>query len=122
MLPQRQLLHHRRHLRLFVAGFAAGFAAGFVVLILPRRQPVAFAQFGDERRQPFAQEMWALFERGELLPDTKLKGLYRPDTKAADMGGLLRELEHAKRDAVRAGLAVADDEPGAREDDRAPRR
>jgi RIO kinase 1 len=70
------------------------------------------------RPKPFAQEMWALYERGELLPDTKLKGLYRPDTKAADMGGLLRELEHAKRDAVRAGLAVADDEPGAREDDR----
>jgi RIO kinase 1 len=65
------------------------------------------------RPKPFAQEMWALFERGELLPDTKLKGLYRPDSKAADMGGLLRELQDAKRDAVRAGLAV-DDEPGAR--------
>jgi RIO kinase 1 len=69
------------------------------------------------RPKPFAQEMWALFERGELLPDTKLKGLYRPDSKAADMGGLLRELQDAKRDAVRAGLAV-DDEPGAREDER----
>jgi RIO kinase 1 len=69
------------------------------------------------RPKPFAQEMWALFERGELLPDTKLKGLYRPDTKAADMGGLLRELQDAKRDAVRAGLAV-DDEPGVREDER----
>ena len=68
------------------------------------------------RPKPFAQEMWALFERGELLPDTKLKGLYRPDSKAADMGGLLRELQDAKRDAVRAGLAV-DDEP-AREDER----
>jgi RIO kinase 1 len=66
------------------------------------------------RPKPFAQEMWALYERGELLPDTKLKGLYRPDSKAADMGGLLRELQDAKRDAVRAGLAVADDEPGAR--------
>jgi RIO kinase 1 len=65
------------------------------------------------RPKPFAQEMWALYERGELLPDTKLKGLYRPDSKAADMGGLLRELQDAKRDAVRAGLAV-DDEPGAR--------
>ncbi|MCB9628779.1 MAG: hypothetical protein H6725_15515 [Sandaracinaceae bacterium] len=69
----------------------------------------------DYRPKPFAQEMWALFERGELLPDTKLRGLYRPDTKQADVGGLLREIGDARRDAVRAGLAQDDEDTNDQE-------
>lgn len=70
------------------------------------------------RPKPFAQEMWALYERGELLPDTKLRGLFRPDQKAADVGGLLREIGDARRDAVRAGLAEADPDAPSREGER----
>lgn len=69
----------------------------------------------DYRPKPFAQEMWSLFERGELLPDTKLRGLYRPDHRAADLGGLLREIGDARRDAVRAGLVSHDDASDAAE-------
>ncbi|MCA9534452.1 MAG: hypothetical protein KC593_12260, partial [Myxococcales bacterium] len=44
------------------------------------------------QRRPYAEEMWTLYERGELLPDTRLRGLYRPDERRADVGGLLREI------------------------------
>jgi RIO kinase 1 len=69
------------------------------------------------RPRPFAQEMWALFERGELLPDTKLRGMYRPDTKQADVSGLLREIGDARKDAVRAGLARDEGDALAEADD-----
>lgn len=66
------------------------------------------------QRRPYAEEMWTLYERGELLPDTRLRGLYRPDERRADVGGLLREIGDARRDAARAGLVR--DARGAEDD------
>jgi RIO kinase 1 len=56
----------------------------------------------DPGRQPppFAQEMWQLYERGELMPDTKLTGGYRaPEKQAgtADVLELIADAEHDER-------------------------
>jgi RIO kinase 1 len=52
------------------------------------------------RPPPFAQEMWQLYERGELSAETKLNGRYRaPENKAAtaDVLSLVAEAERDER-------------------------
>jgi len=49
---------------------------------------------------PFAQEMWQVYERGELTPDYKLKGTYRaPQSKAGtgDVLSLIADADHDER-------------------------
>jgi RIO kinase 1 len=61
----------------------------FISKVIPGRQP-----------PPFAQEMWKLYERGELTPDTKLQGRYRAaDNKVStgDVQGLIAEAERDER-------------------------
>jgi RIO kinase 1 len=61
----------------------------FIAEYVPGRQP-----------PPFAQEMWQLYERGELTPDAKLHGAYRaPATQAgtADVLGLIADAGHDER-------------------------
>src|SRR5471032_3182285 len=41
----------------------------------------------------FAREMWALFEKGELLPDTKLTGKFVRNEKPADLVSVMREID-----------------------------
>ncbi len=50
---------------------------------------------------PYAEEMWALFERNELTPDTRLRGQYRDTRRQADTKGVLQLIGDAKRDAQR---------------------
>lgn len=50
---------------------------------------------------PYAQEMWALFERNELTPETKLRGQFRDRRRKADTEGVLRLVGDAERDAQR---------------------
>jgi RIO kinase 1 len=49
----------------------------------------------------FAREMWALFEQGELTADSKLKGVFARDERAADAGGVLVVIEDAREEALR---------------------
>jgi len=56
----------------------------------------------------YAQEMWALFEKGELHPDYPLTGAFELDTHAADTDAVLQEIkavlaeEEGRRERLRA--------------------
>lgn len=55
-----------------------------------------YAQFAPSlSRTRYAQEMWALFEAGELQPDTQLTGQFEEDTQAADVDTVLEEIKQA---------------------------
>ncbi len=54
---------------------------------------------------PYAQEMWDLFERNELTPETRLSGQYRDNRRKADTKGVLKLVGDAKRDADRRNEA-----------------
>ena len=41
----------------------------------------------------YAKEMWALYEEGELTPETMLTGLFQEDESAADVDGLMLEIK-----------------------------
>jgi RIO kinase 1 len=41
----------------------------------------------------YAEEMWALFENGELHPDTELTGQFEESTEAADVDGVMNEIK-----------------------------
>jgi len=41
----------------------------------------------------YAKEMWALYEEGELTPETVLTGLFQEDESAADVDGLMLEIK-----------------------------
>lgn len=53
-----------------------------------------------------AMEMWDLYSRGELKPDTVLTGLHKPSDSLVDLQGLLQELEADEQDAIRRRGAV----------------
>ena len=48
----------------------------------------------------YGEEMWALFEAGELQPDTVLTGTFHFDTHDADVGAVLMSIEDARQEAV----------------------
>jgi RIO kinase 1 len=48
----------------------------------------------------YGEEMWALFEKGELLPETELTGAFVFDTADADVGAVLESIEDARQEAV----------------------
>lgn len=49
-------------------------------------------------RRPYAQEMWALYERGELTPDTKLFGSFRDERRPANTKEVLGLIGDARRE------------------------
>ena len=49
----------------------------------------------------FAEEMWALFERGLLEPETVLTGEFIDDAGIADIEGTLLSIEDAREEAIR---------------------
>jgi RIO kinase 1 len=60
-----------------------------------------FGQFEPELlKTNYAQEMWDLFERGYLTPDSKLTGLFEQDTTHADTDTLLKIIEHAREEEL----------------------
>lgn len=55
-----------------------------------------YGQFAPELlNRKYAQEMWALYEKSELTPDTQLSGLFAESTKRADVNSILHEIEAA---------------------------
>jgi len=50
------------------------------------------------RNLQYGEEMWALYERGELTPDTPLTGRYRPKKKKTDVSSLLEEILELERE------------------------
>jgi RIO kinase 1 len=45
----------------------------------------------------YAKEMWALYARGDLKPDTALTGHFHVSHKAVDLKGVMREIEDTKK-------------------------
>lgn len=45
----------------------------------------------------YAKEMWALYARGDLKPDTALTGRFYVSHKAVDLKGVMREIEDTKK-------------------------
>lgn len=53
-----------------------------------------YGQFAPELlTTKYGQEIWKLFEEGDLQPDTKLTGLFAESTVAADVDGVMQEIE-----------------------------
>ncbi|MFT7117318.1 MAG: RIO kinase 1 [Rhodoferax sp.] len=62
-----------------------------------------FAQFAPELlKTDFGPEIWDLYQRGMLQPDTVLTGHFTRKASAIDVGGLMREIDDARaEDAAR---------------------
>ena len=57
-----------------------------------------FGQFApDLLSSDYAKEMWALYARGDLKPDTALTGRSHVSHKAVDLKGVMREIEDTKK-------------------------
>jgi RIO kinase 1 len=75
----------------------------------------------DLRPLPYAEEMWALYQRGELTPDVRLTGRYRAAENKVDTAGLLGLVEEAERDERRRRASLGLDMRGT-SDGRGPQR
>ena len=61
----------------------------------------ALAFFAPDLEQlHYGEEMWALFEAGELQPETPLTGRFQFDTHEADVGAVLMSIEDARQEAI----------------------
>jgi RIO kinase 1 len=49
----------------------------------------------------YAEEMWALFEAGQLRPDSELSGNFAADESAADVDGVILAIDEARDEAAR---------------------
>ena len=53
-----------------------------------------YAQYAPQLLElPFAKEMWALYEDGELHPETRLTGIFEENTDEADVDGVMLEIK-----------------------------
>lgn len=48
----------------------------------------------------YGEEMWALYEKGELRPDSVLTGRFRFDTRRADVAAVRMSIEDARQEAI----------------------
>lgn len=72
-----------------------------------------FGQFAPELKATrYAKEMWALYEAGELTPQSPLTGQFEEDEHHADVDGVMREIEAARLDEARRQAARSEAENG----------
>jgi len=55
----------------------------------------------------FAREMWALFERGELRPESVLTGVFARDETVVDPDGVMLVIEDAREEEIQRQLRLA---------------
>ncbi len=56
-----------------------------------------FGRFAPELHATgYGKEIWALYQRGELLPDTPLTGRFKQNEKQADVRSVMREIDSAR--------------------------
>lgn len=48
----------------------------------------------------YGEEMWALYEAGELRPDSELSGVFVPDASAVDVDGVRHAIDDAREQAL----------------------
>lgn len=72
-----------------------------------------FGQFAPELRYTkYAKEMWALYEAGELTPQSPLSGEFDEPEDAADIDAVMREIRATLADQERREAALrSEDEP-----------
>ncbi|MNT76807.1 hypothetical protein D3C72_2158560 [compost metagenome] len=72
-----------------------------------------FGQFAPELKfSKYAKEMWALYEAGELTPDSPLTGEFDDPEEAADIDAVMREIKATlAEEARRQALLNAEDAP-----------
>ncbi len=59
------------------------------------------ARFAPELAQThYGEEMWALYEKGELRPDIALTGRFTFDTRRADVAAVQMSIEDARQEAI----------------------
>jgi len=54
----------------------------------------------------FAREMWALFEQGELQPDSALTGIFAPDETVIDPDSVLIVIDDAREEELQRRLSL----------------
>jgi RIO kinase 1 len=60
---------------------------------------VYFGQFAPELlNTQYGKEIWAIYQHGELLPDTPLTGRFKEIEKKADLRSVMREIDAARDD------------------------
>ncbi len=73
-----------------------------------------FGRFAPELRDTrYAQEMWALYQAGDLLPESELTGQFALDEHSADIDGVMREIDAARFDEARRRAIREDAERGS---------
>lgn len=66
-----------------------------------------FGRFAPELlATQYGKEIWALYERGALTPQSELTGRFEPAKKAIDLGGVMREIDDAKAEEVAKRLRM----------------
>jgi RIO kinase 1 len=61
----------------------------------------SLARFAPELADThFGEEMWALFEQGELRPDSALSGRFVFDQRQADVGAVMLSIDDARQEAA----------------------
>ena len=66
-----------------------------------------FGQFAPELLQTdFGHEIWDLYVRGVLDPEVPLTGKFKRSAKAADVGGVLREIDDARAEEAARRLRM----------------
>ena len=67
-----------------------------------------FGRFAPELlNTQYGSEIWELFQRGLLRPDTLLTGRFDPRRQAVDLGGVLREIGDARDEEAARRLRMA---------------
>jgi RIO kinase 1 len=60
-----------------------------------------FGQFAPELlTTAYAEEIWHLYEKGKLHPESTLTGRFASSDKAADVRGVLREIDDSRKEAM----------------------
>ena len=58
-----------------------------------------FGQYAPELQDTqYGKEIWSIYQRGELLPDTLLSGRFKQSEKQADVRAVLREISSVKEE------------------------
>ncbi len=60
-----------------------------------------YSQYAPELAETrYAEELWSLFEAGDLHPDMKLTGKFKRDESLADVGSVLQQIEEAFKEEM----------------------
>jgi RIO kinase 1 len=67
-----------------------------------------FGQFAPElRATAYGPEIWQLYERGMLSPDTALTGRYERKVGAVDLAAVMREIDDARAEEAARRLRLS---------------